>query len=95
MDIIEIANQLETLKGIYGFMYGHPYINDGHNSRDKIIFIPAKNLQLTSNPNGYAFFYQWGWPGPDWNIYNFSDYNKTWSFNKEELEQIFNKGNEE
>ena len=27
----------------------------------------------------------WGWPGPDWTDFKFSDYGKTWAFHKYEL----------
>ena len=35
--------------------------------------------------NADAFYYIWGWPGPDANIYYFKDYGITWAFNKEDF----------
>jgi hypothetical protein len=32
-----------------------------------------------------GLIYIWGWPGPDYNFYKFSDYGETWAFTKEEL----------
>ena len=57
----------------------------GQSSRfDSVIEIKKSDLQLTKQQDG--FIYVWGWPGPDFNIYYFSDYGETWAFSRKELE---------
>lgn len=34
---------------------------------------------------GPAYCYLWGWPGPDYNLYYWRDFGKTWAY---ELEQF-------
>ena len=73
-------------KGIYAYMYGHPTINvvrDGKPSiePDKIIFIEREKLDIGSN----GFVYVWGWPGPDYNYYDYDDYGITWALTEDEL----------
>ena len=74
---------------IYGYMYGQPYINvvsAGKTEKrpDEIIRIEKSALKLSKNND--CFIYVWGWPGPDYNTYWFSDYGKTWAFSEEEIE---------
>lgn len=70
----------------YGYMYGHPYINTSKGyKKDKIIKIPIDDLYKITDT---GLIYIWGWPGPDCNIYDFSDYNITWSFYKENIKNI-------
>jgi hypothetical protein len=47
---------------------------------EAVVLITQKNQV---NPD--CFVYIWGYPGPDGNIYEFKDYGKTWSFNKNDL----------
>lgn len=71
----------------YGTMYGNPYWKY---EWDKIIEIEKKDIKICANAD--AFYYVWGWPGPDANFYYFKDYGITWTFNindfirKEEVE---------
>lgn len=83
-EIIEWFNDDKSQPYIYGYMYGHKYINTSNGKElDRIIKIEKEKLQDTGND---SFYYRWGWPGPDINIYNWKDYGITWSFNKEDLE---------
>ena len=81
MTNFEIYKKLKEVGGIYGYMYGErtlsiPIDND-------IIFIEQKQLIIGKQAD--CFVYIWGYPGPDGNIYEFNDYGKTWSFNKNDL----------
>ena len=60
----------------YGTMYGGPY---GKFEHDKIIEIDKKDIKFCQNAD--AFYYTWGWPGPDTNLYYFKDYGIIWAFN--------------
>lgn len=75
----EILNHYynQTYEKIYGYMYGVA------NPKFDIIDIPITSLQLSANKD--AFYYVWGWPGPDVTKYNFQDYGKAWAFTKEEI----------
>ena len=59
----------------YGTMYGGPY---GKSEFDRILEIDKKDIEFCKNEN--AFYYVWGWPGPDANFYQFKDYGITWAF---------------
>lgn len=85
MDNNKIAEALKVLQdaaehaikqGFYGTLYGQPY-TDGM----KIIHIEPNEAKLAKN----ALCYTWGWPGPDFNVYYFWDYGKTWALTKEEI----------
>lgn len=64
----------------YGTMYGGPY---GESELDKILEINKKDIKFCQNKD--AFYYIWGWPGPDVNFYYFKDYGLTWAFNKNDF----------
>ena len=64
----------------YGTMYGGPY---GESEWDKILEINKKDIEFCQNED--AFYYIWGWPGPDVNFYYFKDYGLTWAFNKNDF----------
>lgn len=64
----------------YGTMYGGPY---GKSEFDKILEIDKKDIKFCKNED--AFYYTWGWPGPDTNLYYFKDYGITWAFNEEDF----------
>lgn len=68
----------------YGRMYGTTSPND------EIVEIDKRKIKFTLN--GDAFYFVWGWPGPDWNLYRFIDYGITWAFDmadfKEEKEEV-------
>lgn len=59
----------------YGTMYGGIY---GIHEWDKIIEIEKKDIKICVDID--AFYYIWGWPGPDANFYYFKDYGRTWAF---------------
>ena len=74
---------------IYGYMYGAPYvysagIEKSEWIRDKLIEIKKSELRLGENKDCFVFI--WGWPGPDFNIYKFSDYGVTWAFSESEVD---------
>lgn len=75
---------------IYGFLYGGPYVlicnekGESHLIPDEIIRIEKSSLEIDKRHN--RFIYIWGYPGPDYNAYKFTDYGKTWAFSKDEIE---------
>lgn len=78
----------QETKCIYGTMYGGEFIRhcgvDGeYNYRDKLIKIDKNKLHIGKD----SMTYVWGWPGPDFNVYKFSDYGKTWAFSREEMQE--------
>lgn len=71
-------------QSIFGFMYGKPYVNTNRGvERDRVIEISVDSLDIIEEES--CLFYVWGFPGPDYNVYYFSDYGKTWAFSKDEL----------
>lgn len=66
-----------------GHIWGTFYGSD--NPTEVITKISKTSLELTRDAD--AFIYMWGFPGPDYNLYKFSDYGKTWAFTREELSQ--------
>lgn len=64
----------------YGTMYGGPY---GKSEWDKILEIDKKKIKFCKNAD--AFYYVWGWPDPDANLYYFKDCGITWAFNKNDF----------
>ena len=44
-----------------------------------------KDIKFCTNAD--AFYYIWGWPGPDANLYYFKDYGITWAFNEEDFRE--------
>ena len=74
----------------YGRMYGNKYITIYKNTEiirklDEIIEIDKSDIHFCENAE--AFWYRWGGPGPDVNLYYFKDYGETWAFNLEDLEK--------
>ena len=72
----------------YGRMYGNEFIIIVKNGEmikelDKIIEIPKEKIHFCKNDE--CFWYQWGWPGPDVNLYYFKDYGITWAFDKNDF----------
>ena len=79
----------DNSNSIYGYMYGAPYvyscgIEKSEWRRDKLIEIKKSELRLGVNKDCFVFI--WGWPGPDFNIYEFSDYGVTWAFSESEVD---------
>lgn len=82
MDKYDVLQNLKTYGGIYAYMYGSPYLNFGdHKEVDKIVFLDKDELRIGDN----SFTYIWGWPGPDYNVYEFADYEKTWAFREYDI----------
>lgn len=83
----QIITKLQTADNIYAYMYGRPYILTSRNNfyePDKIIKIPISDLLITEK----SIYYIWGYPGPDYNMYLFSDYGATWAFTEEEIKPV-------
>lgn len=81
----QIAEGLRSAKSVFGYMYGKQYVIDSSSRRlyaDRLIDINVSEIEIYPD----KFVYTWGWPGPDYNIYRFMDYGKTWAFTREEIE---------
>lgn len=72
---------LSERNGIYGHMYGARVING---SPTDVIFIKSSELKLTDT----ALIHIWGFPGPDFSIYWYKDYGKTWGFSRRAIKSI-------
>lgn len=53
-------------------------------STERIIYF-KNGFKSKLGSTGPCFMYIWGFPGPDYDIFSFEDYGKTWAFTKEEL----------
>lgn len=98
-DIVITYCNSDECDGIYGYMYGTPWTLIGgffdENKcvqyknhwfkHDEVIHIDAP-LNISKHKD--AFFYRWGWPGPDINKYKFEDYGITWAFSAEEIQDV-------
>lgn len=51
--------------------------------------VPIKTSSVKWNLTKTLFYYIWGWPGPDCNMYDANNYGKTWTFTKKELLQYW------
>ena len=51
---------------------------------NKILYLKPEDFTIILKEK--YIYYEWGWPGPDYFIYYFNDYGKTWALTKEELE---------
>lgn len=79
IDLITLFKALKN--GIYGTKYGRDKkMLDGN------VFIEPRRFKLCTHIEEPCFYYEWGWPGPDANLYELRDYGKTWALTKEELE---------
>lgn len=78
LDLNFIRNQLS-------FMEQCMAVHIVTNGREYLKLI-KKNIQFCKDED--AFYYIWGWPGPDVNIYKFEDYGKTWAFRKRDFQKI-------
>lgn len=88
LEIIERYSSPSTTS-FYGRMYGNEYISvvDGGKERrekDKIIEIRKESASFNVKYRNICFV--WGFPGPDYNLYRFDDYGKTWAFDRDELD---------
>lgn len=74
---------------IFGYMYGEPYIHtsmmNGEDMyvRGEIVCIQKHMLKISDRRD--CFMFVWGFPGPDFNIYKFEDYGRTWAFRREDI----------
>ena len=76
----------QTIPVIYSRLYTNA---DGTSvENNTIIEIETKKFQYRKD--GEVAYYQWGWPGPDYNIYNRGNYKTDWAFTKQEMENIVN-----
>lgn len=64
---------------IWGEMFGR------HRTNPNAVILKLKKEELRESKDGMGLIYIWGWPGPDYNFYKFSDYGETWAFTPEEL----------
>lgn len=70
---------------IYSFLYGKYYKNeDPKDSINEIIEISTD--RLTWSIDGQNFYYRWGWPGPDANLYSYFNFGSGWAFDRDTLE---------
>lgn len=83
-EIQEIQQRLLEATKIYGTMYGEAY--PGSVGQGRIIEITSYKI-LKGNHGKIAIYYEWGWPGPDYNLYQISDYGITWAFSEEEIKE--------
>lgn len=79
----DIVLRMESADGIYGTMYGGETIYNG--IREDYVFIPKSNLHEWGKNTSTGYYFILGWPGPDYNVYLFSDYGRTWSFDENDL----------
>ena len=49
----------------------------------EIVEIKKEKLGITASRD--AFYYIWGWPGPDVTFYKFENYGKSWAFRMEDF----------
>ena len=72
---IELITLFKALKN--GIWENDKYCN-------KILYLKPEDFTIILKEK--YIYYEWGWPGPDYFIYYFNDYGKTWALTKEELE---------
>lgn len=75
---------------LYVFMHGRMFENvilDANYNKEtrpaEIIKLEKKSVEL--DRAGLGFFYTYGWPGPDYDYYLYSDFGYSWAFSKDEL----------
>lgn len=83
LDIYDLVMENEY---IYGLMYGLRV--EFHTLEEDIIKIETKKLKWAKDKN--AFYYVWGWPGPDFSRYAKEDYCITWALSKQTLLNYWN-----
>lgn len=88
----EIVSLMESADGIWGTMFGKdvvrhfsPLTGKGYFEKDDYVFISKDELKEWGTKECTGYFFIWGMPGPDYNVYLFSDYGKTWSFDENDL----------
>lgn len=81
----EIISKIESkeVSYIYGYSYGFKCCFNS----DKVYADIVEKINLDEMKlKDFGFYYIWGGPGPDCNIYDFESYGKTWAFSIEEFE---------
>lgn len=75
---------------LYVFMHGRMFENvilDANYNKEirpaKIIKLEKKVVEF--DRAGLGFFYTYGWPGPDYDYYLYSDFGYSWAFSEDEL----------
>lgn len=76
MDDINDKIKKAKTQGIWATMYGEDKWNATH-----ITSLSSKLLHFGDT----SIFFQYGWPGPNINIYKYADYGITWALTEEEL----------
>lgn len=78
-----IYQEVMSRSEFYSLMY--PDYVESLSIEKQIIAIKTSSVKWA--PTKTLFYYIWGWPGPDCNMYDANNYGKTWAFTKEELLQ--------
>lgn len=84
--IIEIIEMFasDEVRFIYGWRYGAPsYKTQNGWHKSEIREMKKEEVDISRKDDG--FFYVYGYPGPDYDFYKFTDYGKTWAFTEDEL----------
>ena len=80
-----IYQEVMSRSEFYSLMY--PNFVKFYSVEEQIVLIKTSSVRW--NPTKTLFYYIWGWPGPDCNMYDANNYGKTWTFTKEELLQYW------
>lgn len=83
----EAFSKLKDDDEIYVTMYGENL--EKTDNKVDICSLYKSKLRVWDDTGMY---YIWGWPGPDFNVYYFEDYGKSWALTKEELLKYPNAG---
>lgn len=77
---------IKNHKFIWVEMYGR------HKTDPDAKFIKLDTSRYVDNNNLYekrdktGFYFVWGWPGPDVNLYKYEDYGNTWAFDLKDID---------
>ena len=80
-----IYQEVMSRSEFYSLMY--PNFVKFYSVEEQIV--PIKTSSVRWNPTKTLFYYIWGWPGPDCDMYDANNYGKTWTFTKQELLQYW------
>ena len=80
-----IYQEVMSRSEFYSLMY--PNFVKFYSVEEQIV--PIKTSSVKWNPTKTLFYYIWGWPGSDCNMYDANNYGKTWTFTKEEMLQYW------
>ena len=67
---------------IYGFMYGAPMPCGTTAYNTTILDYSIEKIKVGDD----GLYYQWGWPGPDGNFYDYEDYGIFWAFERDDID---------